>query len=415
MRILISTWSCRHAGGVEAYLAHITSLLTGAGHDVGFAYEADGPEDRPRLTLPDRVNLFNLSVDPENSLLAAHEWRPDVIYAQGLQDPAMEEQILRIAPAVFFAHGYHGTCISGQKTHKLPVIQPCARVFGPACLALFYPRRCGGLSPLTMARDYTRQRRRLSLLRRYGAVVTHSEHMRQEFLRHGAAEGRVYSIPFVIPGADRPSDSLPVPGIRPPTAPWQLLFVGRMDRLKGGEYLLDALPRVQVEAGRPVRLTLAGDGPERRRWEQHAGAIMRRTPALGVEFAGWLQSAQLTSLFDGSDLLVMPSLWPEPYGLVGAEANRRGVPVVAYATGGIPDWLVDGENGCLAPADPPTVGGLTDAIVRCLGCLTSDSSLRQRAHARGHSYVDEVHVAALLEILRQVAARAVRNDADVRI
>jgi glycosyltransferase involved in cell wall biosynthesis len=411
MRILISTWSCRKVGGIEAYLGHVTPLLAAAGHDVGFAYEVDEPENRPRLTLLEDVKSFNLSAPArENALHAIREWRPDVIYAHGLLDPAVEEQILRIAPAVFFAHSYYGTCISGDKTHKLPVIRPCARVFGPACLALFYPRRCGGLSPVTMARDYTRQRRRLSLLVRYGAVVTLSEHMRQEYERHGAAGGRVYSIPSVIPGPGGPSDALPLRGIRPLTAPWQLLFVGRMDRVKGGDYLLDALPRALKEAGRPLHLTFAGDGPARKRWERCAAHVMRRMPAVRVEFAGWLQRPQLTSLFDASDLLVVPSLWPEPFGLVGAEANRRGVPVVAYATGGIPEWLVDGENGCLAPADPPTVEGLTDAIVRCLGRLSSDPSFRQRTYAKGHSHVDDVHVAALVGILQQTATRAGRID-----
>ena len=50
-------------------------------------------------------------------------WHPDVIYAHGLTDPAIEARTLEVAPAVFFAHNYYGTCISGAKTFKYPVCQ----------------------------------------------------------------------------------------------------------------------------------------------------------------------------------------------------------------------------------------------------------------------------------------------------
>ena len=96
----------------------------------------------------------------------------------------------------------------------------------------------------------------------------------------------------------------------------------------------------------------------------------------------------------------MPSLWPEPFGLVGPEANRHGVPVVAFATGGIPEWLHDGVNGCLAPGDPPTAaGGLADALIRCIRSLESSDALTRGALAAARSRRDDQHLDALLEIL----------------
>ena len=50
-----------------------------------------------------------------------------------------------------------------------------------------------------------------------------------------------------------------------------------------------------------------------------------------------------------SRLLVVPSVWPEPFGSVGMAAARCGVPAAAFAVGGIPQWLHDGVNGHLAP------------------------------------------------------------------
>jgi glycosyltransferase involved in cell wall biosynthesis len=334
------------------------------------------------------------------------------VFVHGLLDPAFEERLQRVAPAVFFAHGYYGVCISGEKTHKFPIAQPCGRRFGPPCLALYYPRRCGGLSPPTMVRDYMRQRRRLELLGRYDAVVTASEHMRAEFVRHGAAGGRVVTCPFPAVGPDGPAPG----GARPRHADtrdgWHLVFAGRMDRLKGGDRLIDVLPAVHAAAGRPLEVTLAGDGPARADWERRARRAAAAHPAIDIRFTGWLQRPALDALLDRADLVVMPSLWPEPFGLTGVEANRRGVPVVAYATGGIPEWLTEGGNGCLAPADPPTHEGLTEAIVRCLAWLSAGRDLRVRARQAAAARSEAAHVAALLAVLRDAAQapRGMRAD-----
>ena len=125
------------------------------------------------------------------AIAAMREWHPDLIFAHGLVNPKNEAATLSVAPAVFFAHGYYGTCISGAKTNSYPKVVPCTRTFGPKCLLHFYPRRCGGLSPVTALIEYRRQAKRLELLRRYRAILTDSTHMRDEYLRHGFDPGMV--------------------------------------------------------------------------------------------------------------------------------------------------------------------------------------------------------------------------------
>jgi glycosyltransferase involved in cell wall biosynthesis len=320
-------------------------------------------------------------------------------------DPAFEEQLQAIAPAVLFGHGYYGTCISGDKTHRLPVIQPCARPFGLACLALYYPRRCGGLNPLTFASDYARQRHRWRLLQNYAAVLTHSEHMRQEYLRNGAAGGQVYNCSITT------DDRSSIPRYHGPLVPTDriraphLIFAGRMDPLKGGEQLLRASAAAVNHVPAGLRVTLAGDGPERARWEDVAREVSAQHDDLSIHFTGWLGAAGVARLLATADILVMPSLWPEPFGLIGQEANRQSVPVVAYATGGIPEWLVDGVNGCLAPGTPPTVEGLADALIRCLSDRPRHRAMRRDAVVAGYSRPDDLHIRAVLEVLERVAGR----------
>jgi glycosyltransferase involved in cell wall biosynthesis len=400
----MATWTSRQVGGAETYLSRSIGAFVLAGHEVLLCCESDEPDDRPRFSVSPGVSTLSVGELGAATILdRVREWDPDVIYVHGLSDPTFEEQVQSLAPAVLFAHAYYGTCISGNKAHQFPVIQPCSRRFGPACLALYYPRRCGGLNPSTFVNEYLRQRSRQRLLERYAAVLTHSEHMRQEYLRHGAAGGRVFNCsvtttnsattpPFHAPqiAADR---------VRVP----HLVFAGRMDPLKGGGQFLRAAAIAHTQLGSPLRLTLAGDGSERDNWERTARDLASRHAGLSIHFTGWLGPAGVARLLATADILVMPSLWPEPFGLIGQEANRQGVPVVAYATGGIPEWLTDGVNGCLAPGDPPTDDGLADALARCLSDRPRHRAMRRAAVIAGHSRPDDLHLAAVLDVLREVS------------
>jgi glycosyltransferase involved in cell wall biosynthesis len=317
-----------------------------------------------------------------------------VLYVQGMLDPALEARVLQVAPAVFFAHGYLGTCISGAKAWKRPQVRPCDRCFGWRCLLHYSPRRCGGLNPLTMAKLYRRNATRLELLRRYRLIVTHSAHLCAEYTKHGL---QPYRVPY-------PVRSFPGPIARSAEPAWRLLFVGRMDFLKGGRTLLDALPRAQAVLDRPLRVTFAGDGPERGDWERYAARLGADFPEVRIAFTGWVDGVRLAEQLDSADLLVVPSLWPEPFGMVGPEAGNRGVPSAAFAVGGIVDWLTDGVNGHLAPGDPPTAAGLADAIVECLRDLDHYAQLRRGAVEQAQQFTMPRHLRALCDLLERAVA-----------
>jgi glycosyltransferase involved in cell wall biosynthesis len=179
-----------------------------------------------------------------------------------------------------------------------------------------------------------------------------------------------------------------------------------MYELKGGRELLLALPEISQQLERPVEVTFAGDGAQRAEWEGLATRICARHPRVHVSFTGWIDHAGVNDLFRRSDLLVVPSLWPEPFGLVGLEAGRFGVPAAAFAVGGIPDWLQSGVNGFLAPGDPPTVDGLTQAVVACLENERVHAALRQGARQRVTSTLFDTHASALLGVFADVTQAA---------
>jgi glycosyltransferase involved in cell wall biosynthesis len=405
MRIAIVSWTSRKAGGVESYVERVMSALRAAGHEAGLLCEVNQPANREPIRIPDGSPVWCApTMGIKGAIGALRAWKPDVIYGHGLADPGVEGATLEIAPAVLFAHGYRGVCISGSKSFNFPSTKPCARHFGWQCLWQFYPHRCGGLNPFTMWADFSRESGRLRMLRSYRGIITASEHMRAEFLRHGFAPEHVTTIPLPVDsippsdckGAER-VDS--VGGQQSVGAPFRLLFVGRMESLKGGDMLLDALSVLLRSIERPVQMTFVGDGPQRRRWEHRAARIQSHQPRLRVQFTGWLRETELESLFRGSDLLVMPSLWPEPFGLVGPEAGLYSLPVAAFAVGGIPEWLRDGVNGTLAPADPPSAAGLAHAILKCLADPRQYERLRRGALQVAQRFNLRNHLSRLIEIL----------------
>ena len=404
MRIAVVNWNRRREGGVETYLDIIISALHQAGHDIAFCHEIDQPPERSPIRLPQEAPSWcagHLGI--ERTVAALREWRPDVIYSHNLASVELERQILKIAPAVFFAHAYQGTCISGSKTFTMPAPNPCQRRFGWQCFLHFYPRRCGGLNPVTMVSLYRTQASRLALIKQYNVVLTNSDHMRAEYIRHGIPTGRVITVRYCVKPLRANIDQDPSVLIDKTSSrsDWRLAFAGRMDALKGGSLLLKLLPLLRSRAARPLHVTLAGDGPCRRDWEAIALQVQRSTADVKIEFPGWLTDGQLAPLFDASDLFIMPSLWPEPFGMVGVQAGLQGLPVAAFDVGGIPTWLVDGVSGHLAPGDPPTAEGLVEAILKCLSNHAHYSDLRRGAIAVAQRFTVEKHLRELTKILEE--------------
>jgi glycosyltransferase involved in cell wall biosynthesis len=149
-------------------------------------------------------------------------------------------------------------------------------------------------------------------------------------------------------------------------APFQALFVGRVEREKGVRVLLDAWRMTGLRAPRAA-LILAGDGPD----------AARAAPA-GAQVVGALGPAEVRNFYRGSDVVVVPSIptrtFREPWGMVVNEAMHQGTPVIATdAVGAAAGGLVrDGRNGLVVPASDPAA--LAVAIRR----LHDDDALRRR-------------------------------------
>lgn len=403
MKIAVVNTHHARVGGAESYLDTVLPALDAAGHQIAFLSELDSPPGARRIRLPATAPAWCASeMGWPRALAALETWRPEVIYVHGMDDPPAAARMVGIAPAVLFAHGYYGTCISGGKMFSAPRPRPCARRFGWRCFIHYYPHRCGGLNPSRMWNDYRKQSARLRLMGRYAAIVTASAHMRAEFVRHGFPPQRVHALRLPLATAGFPGSPQTARATPRQNREVRLLYVGRMTHLKGGPIMLDALTLAAASLGRPLKVTFVGDGPDRGQWEQKSRQVRAANTNLDIEFSGVLDSASLDQLILDSDLLVVPSTWPEPFGLVGPEAGRRGLPAAAFALGGIPEWLSDGVNGHLAPGDPPSAAGLARAIVECVRDPSELARLGHGARELSNRFNVDAHVDALLAIFESV-------------
>jgi len=395
MRIAFVSHCRRKIGGAEVYLDSILPAFPRAGHSSAWLVETDLPVPHSPISGSGAESVWCASeVGITNALRLVSKWKPNIIFTHGLSDPDFEAAVIGIAPAVLYVHNYYGTCISGDKLHSTAVPKLCNRRFGPACLLHYFPQHCGGSNPFTMWSQYRLQSRRLDLMHRYRALITNSQHMVRELARHGLKAECVY--PFAAPAAETQ--------VSPPSFgsdPLRLIFAGRMSSLKAGEYLLHAAPLVQRKLNRKLHVTFAGDGPERAEWERRAAQLA--SVDLRFEFPGWLSSSELRSSIALSHLHVLPSIWPEPFGLSGLEAGLLGVPTVAFAVGGIPEWLHDGINGHLAPL-PSSAEGLSAAIAKAFADPDHYDQLRAGACREAQRYPLADHIAQLTAIFESCVA-----------
>jgi glycosyltransferase involved in cell wall biosynthesis len=335
--------------------------------------EGDPPRNATVVTIP---NLVGPELEPSVGGLysnALAEFGPDVVHVHSVKDPPLLVALTRRhAPIVWGVHDYSATCPSGS-LHFRPGHE-CGRAYGPGCLPAMALRGCWhSRDPRALPTRYRESGRSVDLLRKVDVALAVSSFMRRNLERNGvfAAEAR----PFVT-GPIRQ---------RPPGLADRVLFVGRLTHSKGLGPLLRAL--AQVEA----TLDVCGEGwwgPAARRMASRLGVDDR------VQFLGWLSPSELDAAYERAAVVAVPSLWPEPFGMVGIEAMARGRPVVASRTGGIPDWLVDGQTGMLTRAGD--VCQLTDALC----ALLEDPGLRARMGAEGarrcrRSFTAEAHLAAL--------------------
>jgi glycogen(starch) synthase len=189
-----------------------------------------------------------------------------------------------------------------------------------------------------------------------------------------------YTFPdAVVVGSGIDTDDFPLQAPAPSAWRWRLLGVGRVERRKGFDTAVSALDLLPPEA----TLRIAGvPDPE------HLPEVTHPRVQLGA-----VPRAELAAVYRDADVLVFPSRWREPFGLVPLEAMSQGLPVVATAQGGSAEFLQDGMNCLVVPPDDPP------ALAAAVRRLAEEPALRERLVAGGLDTAARWTLAALADRL----------------
>ncbi|MEA2719609.1 MAG: hypothetical protein QOJ39_1473 [Candidatus Eremiobacteraeota bacterium] len=252
---------------------------------------------------------------------------PDIVVTASVFDTAVLDAVRANAPSWFVRiHDHRSFCPTGDRVY--PQFEAvCSAAMGAACRGATIVRGCvHGPRPSSFRRIAAREALRDRIARADGVLVS-SEHMRTTAVANGIRAERVTITPPPLPD----DAYAPAPHERPSAR--TLLFASRLTPRKGLRSLLGALARIAPHE-RP-RLVVAGEGEAE---ERDARALAARDDIV-VDWRGKLSAADMRAAIDEADAVAVPSLWPEPFGLVGIEAQARGRPAVAYKVGGIDDWI----------------------------------------------------------------------------
>ena len=354
MRVLLVTdWNRQH-GGAEAFIAALRKGLILSGDEVRLLTSsagsaADGEADD--IAFGSENSAVQSVLQIYNPFAAAcvtrtlKEFRPDVVvvnmFAHHLSPAALFP--LKDVPSVLLVSDYKTVCPIGSKL--LPDYSLCTHRQGTVCLR----KGCTGL--LHWLRDRPRYFGIQRAVKSFSQIVTCSEWVK-DVLQANDIASKTLLLPTPWP-IDEP--------VRQATQYPRFLFLGRLEREKGADVLLET---VANWTNRPnnLKLCLVGRGSHRNQLEQLTRELNLEQQ---VEFVDWLDKQSLVSEIMKSWTLVVPSLWAEPLGLVAVEAVVRGVPVIASQDGGLAEIVEQNESGLLFP------NGDQDGLRRCLEVIVN--------------------------------------------
>jgi glycosyltransferase involved in cell wall biosynthesis len=375
-------------GGAEANIFATACELRRRGHRLGLlAREATGRnEARWKEVFGD--DLFWLHETPAEDVV--HGLGFDAAYVHKWEDlPSTAGWLDSGLPLVRMVHDHDIYCLRSYRYHPLSR-RVCHRPLGLRCIVpCLAPiqRNREGMLPIRWA-SFSRKRDELALARKFHRSVVATRYMRDELLLNGFA-------------AERIEIHAPVPV---PAEPLQsrfsernlLVFAGQIIRGKGVDVLLRALAKVKSR----FEAVILGEGGQRAACEK----LCRRLGLQDrVSFQGFIPLEEMRSFYQEATAVLVPSVWPEPMGLVGLEAMRFSLPVVAFDAGGIGEWLRDGENGFLVPWMD------TGRFAAAVDTLLSDKPMARAMGERGFARVNRdfdfgTYISGLEDLFERVLA-----------
>jgi glycosyltransferase involved in cell wall biosynthesis len=315
-------------GGEDGVVSQEVDLLRNAGHDVDLEQVSNDSLSGLAAKATAFLNTPH-NVERGHWILAkVAATRPDIVHVHNffpLLTPAIHEGAAKAGAAVVQTlHNYRLVCAGAMLLREGAVCEKCLsgnRLWGVV-------HRCyrGSLpGSLAVARMQVRADRHRTWHRHVHRFIALTEFARQKFIEGGLPANRIVVKPNFVNG--------PTVILKQPDRSGAL-FVGRLSPEKGVATLIEAwrsLPHIP--------LTIVGTGPE--------FVAVRASAPNNVKFKGELTRTEVAQEMRSAAMLVVPSIWYEPFGMVVIEAFASALPVVASNIGSLASIVRPGQNGAL--------------------------------------------------------------------
>jgi len=345
MRILYWTdWFLPSIGGVEVFSARLLPALVRRGHEITVV-AGHHRTGLPPVTVVDGVTVRRY-------------WFHQMLAANDLQ--GILETVARIGrlKQELGAEVIHLNTLGPSVLFHL---QSLARWPAPVLLTLHSPLMRDVVGPETLYGRALRSPRWLNC---------NSHALRNDVCRHAPELEHRSSVTYY--GMETPALD---PAPRPREDPVVLAY-GRLVPEKGFDLAIRAFRSILTRFP-PARLVLAGDGAARSELER----LVEASGLTGaVEFVGALPPEEVPRAINAASLVIVPSRWDEPFGLVALEAALMARPVVAARAGGLVEAVEDGVTGFLVDKEDPAA--LADAVTNLLADPLAADRMGATARAR---------------------------------
>lgn len=336
MKILFVNEKWGLSGGQEEYIRVVCNALVGRGHEVHLLYgELSGHTVDSEKVKFKQILVKDLELDKVEDW--AKKIGPDVINLQNVYEPRLVNKLNQNFPTTRFVHD-HSTYCPGNSKYFFRSGKICTIAASYSCLLNAYKEKCMTRRPSLALKRVRGRFEWLEALKGLSLVLCNSSYVKTALVMNGLVESKVV-VNHLFPGhSESFYEAEPINILEP--GPAQILYVGRLFKEKGVDVLLKAVSQIKQD----FRLKIVGEG-----WEKDN--LLKLSLDLGleekVEFLGFKNGVDLARLYKSCLFFVMPSVWPEPFGMVGIEANAFSKAVVAFNVGGVTDWLEDNVNGVL--------------------------------------------------------------------
>ena len=163
---------------------------------------------------------------------------------------------------------------------------------------------------------------------------------------------------------------------------FSLVYIGALTEVKGIPEMLKAFLEAKTKSQIPLRVIVAGDGPE-----GYVQYLKSRFSDPSIDFIG---HASPHSLFEQCDATIVASVWDDPLPGVVFQALSSGIPVIGSNRGGIPEMITNGHNGILY--DSNIEGDLRSAILTLANSPDLQEKLKSNARSSSEIFLDEVRL-----------------------